>query len=298
MAVKKLSELAGTIRSKNAGVNQITFDIIFGDEETYRKVIKSGALKKEAMASLYGISLERMSSFVEFDPANAIKFTIYRLVLAGAPVIGISSGVSSMGRFSMWRFPGIDRKGARVMVKLISDEEVARCLDYRTVMVAIEQAFESLACGRATIHARQRIDCGDVKLSSMGAIWLDANLAGEKVYPTIKGQFTFLYNLFDTRTGAALAVMQANELTRFRTPALTTLAVSHAAAATRKLALFGAGLQGRAHLECLVSALPFDQVDVVDLVDVSAWCADVGRKFGVAVRQVVWTKPSRMPTWW
>jgi ornithine cyclodeaminase len=172
------------------------------------------------------------------------------------------------------------------MVKLISDEEVARCLDYRTVMAAIEQAFESLACGRATIHARQRIDCGDVKLSSMGAIWLDANLAGEKVYPTIKGQFTFLYNLFDTRTGAALAVMQANELTRFRTPALTALAVSRAAVATCKLALFGAGLQGRAHLECLLSALPFDQVEVVDLVDVSAWCTYVGRKFGVAVRQV------------
>jgi hypothetical protein len=85
MAVKKLSELAGTIRSKNAGVNQITFDIIFGDEETYRKVLKSGALKKEAMARLFGISLERISSFVEFDPANAIKFTIYRLVPSGSP---------------------------------------------------------------------------------------------------------------------------------------------------------------------------------------------------------------------
>ena len=67
MAVKKLSELAGTIRSKNAGVNQITFDIIFGDEETYRKVLKSGALKKEAMARLFGISLERISSCVGSD---------------------------------------------------------------------------------------------------------------------------------------------------------------------------------------------------------------------------------------
>ena len=171
------------------------------------------------------------------------------------------------------------------MVKLIDDEEVAKCLDYRAVMEAIEQAFESLACGRATIHARQRIDCGDVKLIP----WAPSGLTptcGEKVYPTIKGQFTFLYNLFDTRTGAALAIMQADELTRFRTPALTTLAVSRAAAQTHKLALFGAGLQGRAHLECLLSALPFDQVDVVDLIDVSAWCAEAGRKFGVAIHQV------------
>ena len=85
MAVRKLSELAGTIRSKNAGVNQITFDIIFGDETTYRKVIGSGALKKEAVARLYGITEERISSFVEFDPANAIKFSIYRSLPNGSP---------------------------------------------------------------------------------------------------------------------------------------------------------------------------------------------------------------------
>lgn len=172
------------------------------------------------------------------------------------------------------------------MVRFISDEEVAGCLDFRTVQAVIEEAFRSLARGRAQIKARQRIDCGDIKLSSMGAIWLDAALAGEKVYPTIKGQFTFLFNLFDTDTGAALAVMQANELTRFRTPALTTLAVSRAAAATAKLALFGAGVQGRAHLESLVGAFSFDRIDVVDLLDVSAWCADAARRFGVAIRQV------------
>ena len=172
------------------------------------------------------------------------------------------------------------------MVKFISDEDVTGCLDYKTVQSVIEEAFNSFACGRAQIKARQRIDCGDIKFSSMGAIWLDAALAGEKVYPTINGQFTFMFNLFDTHTGAALAVMQGNELTRFRTPALTTLAVSHAAAATSKLALFGAGVQGRAHLESLMVELPFDEVNVVDLVDVSTWCANAARKFGVPVRQV------------
>jgi len=32
---KRLVELAKTIRSKNAGVDQITFDVIFGDRESY-----------------------------------------------------------------------------------------------------------------------------------------------------------------------------------------------------------------------------------------------------------------------
>jgi len=85
MAVKKLSEIAGTIRSKNAGVNQVTFDIIFPDAATYEKVKASKALKKEAVAKLYGVGLERISSFVEFDPGNAIKFSLYRALPCGSP---------------------------------------------------------------------------------------------------------------------------------------------------------------------------------------------------------------------
>lgn len=85
MKTKKLSELAGTIRSKNAGVTQVTFDIIFPDKETYELVKRSGVLTKESVAGLYGIKEERISDFVEFDTANAIKFTLYRTKLSGSP---------------------------------------------------------------------------------------------------------------------------------------------------------------------------------------------------------------------
>lgn len=85
MQTKKLSELAGTIRSKDAGVNMITFDIIFYSTEIYRKVKKSRALSKDRIAGLYNIPVERVSHFVEFDPANAVKFTIYRTLPNGSP---------------------------------------------------------------------------------------------------------------------------------------------------------------------------------------------------------------------
>jgi hypothetical protein len=81
---KKLVDLAKTIRSKNAGTDRITFDIIFREKEIYEKVKKSGAITKEKMAALYGIPLERITDFVEFDPANAIKFTIQRLEPSGS----------------------------------------------------------------------------------------------------------------------------------------------------------------------------------------------------------------------
>jgi hypothetical protein len=81
----RLEDIAKTIRSKNAGVNQITFDIIFPDAASYRRVVASGALTRETVARLYGIEPSRISDFVTFDPANAIKFTIYRSRPSGSP---------------------------------------------------------------------------------------------------------------------------------------------------------------------------------------------------------------------
>jgi hypothetical protein len=84
MSTHKLHELAKTIRSKNAGVNKITFDIIFRDRERYERVRRSGVLSRDSVARLYGIAPERISDFVEYEPGYAIKFTLYRLRPSGS----------------------------------------------------------------------------------------------------------------------------------------------------------------------------------------------------------------------
>jgi len=83
MKTIKLVDLAKTIRSKNAGTDRITFDIIFREKENYDLVRKSGALTKETVAELYKIPVERIKDYVEFDPGYAIKFTINRLRPSG-----------------------------------------------------------------------------------------------------------------------------------------------------------------------------------------------------------------------
>ena len=85
MKACKLSELAKTIRSKNAGVDKITFDVIFTDRERYERVRNARVLTRESVCRLYGIAPERISDFVEFDAANAIKFTILRERPSGSP---------------------------------------------------------------------------------------------------------------------------------------------------------------------------------------------------------------------
>lgn len=83
--MKTLGELAKTVRSKNAGTDRITFDVIFQDVHVYRHVRDSGALTRETVAKLYAIPDDRITDFVTYDPALAIKFTIKRLRPSGSP---------------------------------------------------------------------------------------------------------------------------------------------------------------------------------------------------------------------
>ena len=77
MAATRLSELAKTIRSKNAGVDKITFDIIFRDRANYERVKRARVLTRETMAALYRIPAERISDFVEYR--SRIRDQIYDL---------------------------------------------------------------------------------------------------------------------------------------------------------------------------------------------------------------------------
>ena len=80
----KLVDLASTIRSKNAGVDHITFDIICSDKANFERVKKSGALTKSVgRAALSRRARTASPSFVVFEPAQAIKFTIRREMPSG-----------------------------------------------------------------------------------------------------------------------------------------------------------------------------------------------------------------------
>jgi hypothetical protein len=82
---RKLAEIAKTIRSKNAGVDKITFDVIFPDRAAYDRVRESDVLSREAVCRIFGIDAAQITDHVEFDPALAIKFTVYRRTPSGSP---------------------------------------------------------------------------------------------------------------------------------------------------------------------------------------------------------------------
>ena len=70
-----LKDIAKIIRSKNAGPFEVTMDIIFQNEEDYRRVLDSGVINRELVSKLYHIDPEKIITLSSFDAARAIKIT-------------------------------------------------------------------------------------------------------------------------------------------------------------------------------------------------------------------------------
>ncbi|MCY4745161.1 ornithine cyclodeaminase family protein [Pelomonas sp. UHG3] len=152
---------------------------------------------------------------------------------------------------------------------LITEAQVAAALDAETARHALRAAFAQHGRGQAQVLARHRatsaVDGAALAISAMGAILqADGDLPavlGTKVYSARNGRYHFLVSLFSADTGAPLATLEANEFTRLRTAAATAVATELLARPeARTLAVFGAGIQARAHLEALLPLRRFERV--------------------------------------
>lgn len=125
-------------------------------------------------------------------------------------------------------------------------------------------AFIELEQQQAAQLARQRIEAQGVKLSTLAAVLPNQGVAGAKVYTTIQGRFTFVIILFSTETGAVLAVLDAEQITKKRTAACSVLmAQQFACKHPKKLAVFGLGLQATEHVIQMAHAFDFEQIEIV-----------------------------------
>lgn len=146
----------------------------------------------------------------------------------------------------------------------VTDAEIDAALRDADLADTLDRAFVAFARGEAAMQRRMRTDAGGVKLSTLGAVWPGEGYAGAKVYTTIAGRFDFVIVLFSAETGAPLATLDANAITRWRTAAVSVLAARrYACADASTLAVFGTGVQARAHVEAFARAFPLRSVRVV-----------------------------------
>lgn len=80
----KLFDVADVIRSKNSGPYELTFDIIFKDEDMFRRVTGANIITRESFAELYGLGADQVTGVISFPPAKAVKITINRPIPSGS----------------------------------------------------------------------------------------------------------------------------------------------------------------------------------------------------------------------
>ena len=80
----RLRDLAGVIRSKNAGPYELTFDVIFRDDESFRLVTANNVINPDMFAALYNMPKSDIIDIVFFPNARAVKVTVVRPLPSGA----------------------------------------------------------------------------------------------------------------------------------------------------------------------------------------------------------------------
>ena len=178
-------------------------------------------------------------------------------------------------------------------MRLITEAEVAAHLDPDSAAAALRAAFAQHGRGQAQVLARHRattsLHGASLAISAMGAI-LDADgelpaVLGTKVYSARNGKYNFLVSLFSADTGAALATLEANEFTRLRTAAASAVAADLLALPDAKtLAVFGAGIQARAHAQALCRVRRFERVLVCARSGAEAFAAELAAALTLPVQ--------------
>lgn len=176
-------------------------------------------------------------------------------------------------------------------MRLITDAEVAEVITMRDAVAAMAAAFEQFGNGAGSIAPRVRAaaerDGRATAIATMGAALPAAGVVGAKVYATVNGQFNFVIVLFSSLTGEALATIEANEITKYRTAAASAVAMQHLAARdAATLAIFGTGVQARAHAEAFLLAHPFQRVLVAGRAAAPEFADWVQTEFGVPATAV------------
>lgn len=171
-------------------------------------------------------------------------------------------------------------------MRLILEEEARALADPVEAAAAVAAALTEASAGATALQPRSRIVAGPVKLSTMAAILPGAGLAGAKVYTTIAGRFRFLVLLFDAGSGEPLACIEADAFTEIRTAAVTeTVAARFVRPGASRMALFGAGVQARAHARALTRKFGLRKIAVVSRSGAEGFCAEMAMATGAKVEQ-------------
>ncbi len=146
----------------------------------------------------------------------------------------------------------------------ISEADVVSLMDMKTAIVALKHGLQLEAGGRAKNMIKTHISWGEGStLHAIGAVFLDAGFAATKTWAHTSAGAKPLLILFDSNTGALLAVMEAFALGKLRTGAVSGLATEQLASPDAgEFAIIGTGKQAMMQVRAVLSVRDVSKVHV------------------------------------
>ena len=154
---------------------------------------------------------------------------------------------------------------------LLTKKDMAELLDVGEVMNEVEQAFRDYASGRVQMPTKVYIELekGDFRAmpsavpGAVGVKWVNVHPRNRELgLPTVIG--VLIYS--DPDSAYPLAIMEATEITAFRTAATSANACKYLARSdSHTLGLIGAGRQAYMHLQSHALLFPLEVIRVYDI---------------------------------
>lgn len=160
---------------------------------------------------------------------------------------------------------------------ILSESDLRSVLTMRDVITAVEHGFHALAKGDANAPERLRLNVPEhsgVMLEMPAYIGSSDDGAqgalGSKIVSVFEHNaernldiVQAVYLLLDHETGVPLSLMEGRFITAIRTAATSAVATRFmATAGTKHLAVFGAGVQARFHIEAMLEVADVERVTI------------------------------------
>jgi alanine dehydrogenase len=146
---------------------------------------------------------------------------------------------------------------------LLTEDDVRRILTMDLAIEAVKQGLQKLAVDEAQNVSRARTQTDHAMQHVMSAAAKTLGFMGYKAYATSRKGTNFHVGLFDGKTGAFLALIQADHLGQMRTGAASGVATEFMARPdASEVGIFGSGKQARTQLLAVCKVRKISRVQV------------------------------------
>jgi hypothetical protein len=116
MAMHALRDMAVVIRTKDAGINRLTYDIVFNSVGDYRTALRSNVFAKENIVEMLPVGLDHVVGTFRVDTCNAIKVSVDRPIISASVDERDVFGAQQQSEFILMTIPVVadaaERSGA------------------------------------------------------------------------------------------------------------------------------------------------------------------------------------------